>query len=174
VRVLRLFYLVRLLRLLCPVHLLGLLRGTAGPRIRPWRTRLPCWRCSDWCCPLYRLPTNRSIPRCSSACSTTNSPYSCSMALLIIMPSPRLDGLPRLYRLEADRSENCPTRGTRHGGGNFFCLGEVYPYCVREHEEFAMGHLIPSLGGNSGGEATKYRRTQRFVALALRKIFRYP
>jgi hypothetical protein len=114
------------------------------------------------------------IPRCSSACSTTNSPCSYSKALLSILPPPRLDGLPRLYRLEADRSGNCPTGGTRHDGVNFLCLGEIYPYCVQEHEEFAMGHLIPSLGDNSGGEIAECRRTQSFVALALRKIVCYP
>jgi hypothetical protein len=37
-----------------------------------------------------------------------------------------------------------------------------------------MGHLIPSLGDNSGGHAMECRRIQRFVALALRKIVCYP
>jgi hypothetical protein len=53
-------------------------------------------------------------------------------------------------------------------------MGEVNPYYVREDEEFAMGHLIPSLGDNAGGKAAEYCRTQRFVAVAVRKIIRYP
>ena len=57
---------------------------------------------------------------------------------------------------------------------NFFFLKEVYPYYVRELDKFAMGHLIPCLGDNTGGKEVEYRRIQRFVALALYKIVRYP
>jgi hypothetical protein len=135
---------------------------------------LPSWRCGDWCFPMYWLPADRSIPRCSSASSPTNSPCSCSEALLSILPPPRLDGLPGLYRLAADKSGNCSTGSTRYGGMNFFRLEEVYPYCIREHKEFAMGHQISSPRDNSGGQAAECRRIQRFVALALHEIVCYP
>jgi hypothetical protein len=170
-RPLRLLHPLRLLR---PLRLLGLLRGTAGPRTRPWRTRLPSWRCGEWCFLLYRLPADKPIPRCSSASSPTNSPCSCSEAVLSILPPPRLDGLPGLYWLAADRSGNCSTGGTRHGGVNFFRLGKVYPYCVQEYEEFAMCQLVPIPGDNSSGQAAECHRIQRFVALALRKFVCYP
>jgi hypothetical protein len=82
-------------------------------------------------------------------------------------------GLPGLYRLVANRNKSCPTRGTQKCGGNFFWLGEVYPYYVEEDEEFAMDELIPSPGDDAGGEAAEYCRTERFVAVALRKIICY-
>jgi hypothetical protein len=37
-----------------------------------------------------------------------------------------------------------------------------------------MGHLIPSLRDNAGGKAVEFCRTQRFIAVAVRKIVHYP
>jgi hypothetical protein len=37
-----------------------------------------------------------------------------------------------------------------------------------------MGHMILCPGDNAGSEAAEYCRAQRVVAVALRKIIRYP
>jgi hypothetical protein len=137
---------------------------------------LPCRRCRHFCCPPYWLAADTLIPRFSSACPTTKSPHSCADFLLSCLPSTRVHGLPGLYRLPANKNGSCPTRGTRQYGGNFYYLGEINPYCIREDKEFTMGHLIPSLGDNAGDKAAECCCTQRFIAMAVRKtsaILRY-
>jgi hypothetical protein len=53
-------------------------------------------------------------------------------------------GILELYRLPANRSGRCPTRGSRHCSENFLWLGKVYPYGIGEDEELPIGPLIPS------------------------------
>ena len=129
---------------------------------------MPCWECHHFCCPPYWLAADILIPPFSSTCPTTNSSHSCADFLFNRLPSTRVYGLLGLYRLPVDRSGSCPTRGTRQCGGNSYCLREVNPYYVREDEEFAKGHLIPSPGDNTGGKAAECCHTQRFVAVAIR------